>query len=71
MGRRQTGKAAAFGAAICRFESCRPNHNTLYLLWFFKPIRGRPLRSVCLGITYFLGNITYEVGNSTLCSKAS
>lgn len=25
MGRRQTGKAAAFGAAICRFESCRPN----------------------------------------------
>ena len=25
-GRRQIGKAAAFGAAICRFESCRPSH---------------------------------------------
>ena len=33
LGRRQTVKAAAFEAAMCRFESCRPNHFKRSIAW--------------------------------------
>src|SRR5262249_22794543 len=51
LGRRQTGKAAAFGAAIWRFESSRPSQNRTELPTRPSSVRRRSSwwRSDCIG----------------------